>query len=175
MCARPEGHIHLKTRHLSNVCVHKPSAKSQMKQSQIEQHHDCWGLARGRTEQMSTVIEMVSLDQCWRCWRVTPKIQKHWRGLQKAASCALTSHRLSSHAGIDFNIPLQWPSVKELPCSTLSKLHCCHTSQSWNSDIQPVVPFVSLLAPNTENALPKILEMLLLKFTHNSHSWIHVR
>lgn len=103
-----------------------------------------------------------SWSQCPRCWRITPKIQKQWRGLHKAAACAFTSHRLSSHAGIDFNIPLQWPSIKHAPAllSTLLKLHCCHTSQWWASDIQPVAPFVSLLAPKQRTSFQRTLETL---------------
>lgn len=83
-----------------------------------------------------------SWSQCPRCWRVSPKIQKQWCGLQKAAVCALTLHH--SHAGIDFNIPLQRPSIKHglALLSTLLKLRCCHTSQWWASDIQPVAPCV---------------------------------
>lgn len=92
----------------------------------------------------------VLITESW--WGFPPKIQKQWRGLQKAAACALTSHRLSSPAATDFNIPLQWPTTKHRPAllSTPLKLRRCHTSQWWASDVQPVAPFAFLLAPKTE-------------------------
>lgn len=156
MHTRPESrHVDLKTRHLSNPFAHK----SQMKQCQIEQHHDGWRLVRGTCS---------GCVQSWR-WSVLVSVRdadglplKSRNNGAVSTRLLFTSHRLSSHAGIDFNIPLQWPSIKHAPAllSTLLKLHCCHTSQWWASDIQPVAPFVSLLAPNQRTSFQRTLETL---------------
>lgn len=91
-----------------------------------------------------------SWSQCLRCWRLRTRNNG---GLQKAAAWAFTQHRLSSRAGIDFNIYLQWPSTKHGPAvlAALLKRHCYSTSQWLASDIHG--RFVSLL--KTETAFPK--------------------
>lgn len=106
-----------------------------------------------------------SWSQCPRCWRIIIMIFSNPETMARSPQgCCVCFHLapFSSHAGIDFNIPLQWPSIKHAPAllSTLLKLHCCHTSQWWASDIQPVSPFVSLLAPKQRTSFQRTLETL---------------
>lgn len=109
----------------------------------------------------------------YRRWQVTAEIHKQC--LQKAAACALTSQRLSSHPGFDFNIPLQWPSIKHRPIllSTLLKLHCCHLSQDGPqifSQWRPLCPYLLQKWRTPFQMLETLRHVAALKFTHYSHS-----
>lgn len=80
MCSHPESpHVHLKTRHPSNAFAHRLSAKSQMKQCQIEHHRDCRGLVRRDLKGMRTVMEVVrSPEGSCVCFNLTAPFIASW-------------------------------------------------------------------------------------------------
>lgn len=74
--------------------------------------------------------------------------------------------------GIDFKTPPPSPPIQHQPA--VFTLSSCHCGQRRASDIQPAAPFVSRLAPKTEDALPNNTGhapdmMPLLKVTQRGH------